>query len=176
MTVSVYHYHDRCCTTGSGGKTKSYTVVLPYVSRVSEQLRRVFMTYNITAYFKPMNTLRRFLVNPKDTIDKQNVVRPVCHIQCYDYEASYVGQTERSQNLYLQAHKRQSSVTYEVSHHVNVDKLHHSVSLDNVNILTVENKKFERGMNEVIHIHVSWHHHSTRTVGVSYFQQCGPTC
>ena len=38
--------------------------------------------------------------------------------------------------------------------HVNIEKLDHSVSLDNVNILTSKNKKFEREVKEAIHIRI----------------------
>ena len=35
----------------------NYPVVLQYVSGISEQLRRVFKSFDILAYFKPTNTL-----------------------------------------------------------------------------------------------------------------------
>ena len=37
-------------------KKRKYPVVLPHVKGVSEQLRRVFKSYNIPTYFKPSNT------------------------------------------------------------------------------------------------------------------------
>ena len=39
--------------------TKKYPVVLPYVREISEQLRSVFRSFDIPAYFKPTNTLRQ---------------------------------------------------------------------------------------------------------------------
>ena len=41
---------------------KKYPVVLPYVREVSEQLRSVFRSFDISAYFKPTNTLWQLLV------------------------------------------------------------------------------------------------------------------
>ena len=35
---------------------KKYPVVLPYVRGISEQLRRVFRSFDISAYLKPTNT------------------------------------------------------------------------------------------------------------------------
>ena len=40
----------------------------------------------------------------------------------------------------------------EVSKHINRDHPHHSISLDNVKILDVEQKRFERGVREAIPI------------------------
>ena len=63
-----------------------------------------------------------------------------------------IGETERYLKACFQKHKRPSSVNSEVSHQVNVFKPEHSVSLDNDNTLMVENKKFEMGVKESIHI------------------------
>ena len=93
---------------------KKNPVVLPYVKWVFEQLRRVFKSYDIPAYFKLSNTLRQLLVHPKDKVDKGKVVDPVNHIQCEDCDASYVRETEQSLKTHFQEHCRQSSVTSEV--------------------------------------------------------------
>ena len=65
-------------------------MVLPYVRRVSEQLRRVFRSFNIPAYFKPTNTLWQLLVWPKDKVEKGKVVGHVYHITCDDCDATYL--------------------------------------------------------------------------------------
>ena len=43
----------------------------------------------------------------------------------------------------------------EVSQHVHMGRLEHGVSLDKIKILTVENRKFERGVKEAIYIRVA---------------------
>ena len=63
---------------------KKYPVVLLYVRGISEQLRRVFRSFDIPAYFKPTNTLWQLLVWPKGTVEKEKVVGPVYHITCDD--------------------------------------------------------------------------------------------
>ena len=67
-----------------------------------------------------------------------------------------VGEREGSLKARFQDHRGLSSVNLEVFPPCEyIDKLDYSVILDNVNILTVENKKFERGAKEVIHINVT---------------------
>ena len=51
--------------------------------------------------------------------------------------------------------KRKGRVRSAVSQHVHMDRSEHGVSLDRVKILTVENKKFERGVKEAIYILVA---------------------
>ena len=79
---------------------------------------------------------------------------------------------ESNNNTPFQEHCRQSSVTSEVSQHVNIDKPDHDASLENVNILTVESKKLERGVKED-YFHILLAQTSLNTDDA---QQCGPTC
>ena len=69
-------------TTNKKPIRKQSPVVLAYIKRVSEQIRRVFKQYDILAYFKPMNTLLQLLVRLKDKILKEHVVGPVYQIPC----------------------------------------------------------------------------------------------
>ena len=43
-------------------------------------------------------------------------------------------------------------MTSEVSQHFNIDRPDSDVSLHSINIMTVENKKFERGVKEAVNI------------------------
>ena len=83
------------------------------------------------------------------------MVGSVYHISCDDCNATYVGETERALKTRFIEHRRKSSVGSEVSQHVHVDSPEHGVSLDRVNILSVENKKFERGVKDAIYIRVA---------------------
>ena len=73
---------------------KKYPVVLPYIRGISEQLRTVFRSFNIPAYFTPTNTHWQLMVQPKDKVGKWKVVGPVYHITSDDCDATYVGETE----------------------------------------------------------------------------------
>ena len=153
---------------------KKYPVVFPYVRGISEQLRKVFRSFDIPAYFKLINTLQQLLVQPKDTVAKGKVVGPVYHITCDDCDAMYVGETSTERSLLetqFSEHRRKSSVGSEVSQYVHVDRPEHGVSLDKVKILTAENRKFEKGVKEAIYIRAS-----TRMACTIFFQQCGLTC
>ena len=50
----------------------------------------------------------------------------------------YVGETERSLKAKFSEHQRPSSTTSEVSKHIHVDHLQHSVELENTEVLTIE--------------------------------------
>ena len=88
-----------------------------------------------------------------DKVEKEKVVGPVYHITYDDGDAKYVGETERSLKTRFLKHRRKSGVESEVSKHVHLDRPEHG-SLDKVKILTVDNRKFERGVNEAIYIRV----------------------
>ena len=134
---------------------KTCTVVLPYVKGVSEQLRRVFRSFDIPTYFKLTSTLQQLLVQPKDKVDEGKDVGSVYHISCDDCDATYVEETERARKTHFSEHCQKSSVGNEVSQHVHMDRPEQGVSLDRVKILTVDSKKFERGVKEAIYIRVA---------------------
>ena len=133
-------------------KSKKIPVVIPYVKGFSEQIRRVYGKYGIPTYFKPTNTLRQLLVKPKDPLSKENVVGPVYKVKCEEWDAVYVGETERSLKARFSQHQRLSSTTWEVFKHIHVDHPQHSVELDNTEVLTTEPRWFERGVKEAIYI------------------------
>ena len=118
------------------------------LERKKEHIRK----YDMPAYFKPTNTLQHLLVQcPKDKVEKGNVVDPVYHIVCGDCDATYVGEMEQLLKPHFLEHWRKSSVDSEVPQHIHVDRLEHGIGLDKVKISTVENKKFERRVKEVIY-------------------------
>ena len=94
-------------------------------------------------------------MRPKDKVEKGKVVGPVYHITCDDCDTMYVAETERSLKTRFSEHWRKSSVGSNVSQNVHVDSLEHGMSLDKVKILTVESRKFERGVKEAIYIRVA---------------------
>ena len=57
-------------------------VSLPYVSGLSEKLRRIFAGHGVNVSFKPDNKLRSILVHPKDKADKGDITGSIYHIPC----------------------------------------------------------------------------------------------
>ena len=139
-------------TTGVKRKDKKRPVIIPYSRGFSEELKRTFREYGIPTYFKPTNTLRQLLVHLKDPVGKDKVVGPVYKISCEECEAPYVGKTERSLKARFGEHRRPSSTTSEVSKHIHTDSPDFTIMLENMKILEVEHKWFERGVKEAIHI------------------------
>ena len=92
----------------------------------------------------------------KDEVINERVVCLVYH-SCDNCDESYIGEMARSLKSRCMEHRRPSSVNSEVSKHVNCDQSDHSISLDNVRILEVEPKWFERfrGMREAIQIWIN---------------------
>ena len=102
-------------------------VVITYIQEFLELLRWVFGSYDIQTYFKPTNTFRQLLVEPKDPVSKENMVGPVYKIKCQECDAVYVGETERSLRAWFNEHWQPSSTTSEVAKHIHVDYTQHSV-------------------------------------------------
>ncbi len=154
-------------------KKRKFPVVIPNIKGLSEELRRLFKRYEVPMYFKPTNTLRQQLVRPKDKLKKERVVGPVYQISCEKCPATSIGETERALKQRFLEHRRPSSVTSEVSHHVLLDHPDHSISMDDTKIMEVESKKLECRVKEAIHIRVT--HPSLNKDGEdTIYQVCGP--
>ena len=129
-------------------------VTIPYISGLTEPLRRVFKTYGISSCVKPTNTLRQLLCSPKDKTKKELVTGPIYHIKCEgpNCQAVYIGESERTLKTRFQEHKRPSNTTSEVYRHIHKDCPSHTVSLDSTKLLDKEPKWFERGVKEAVYI------------------------
>ena len=132
-------------------------VSLPYVSGLSEKLRRIFANHGVNVSFKPDNKLRSILVHPKDKADKGDITGSIYHIPCAGAEQScqdsYIGETERSLWTRFLEHRRPSSVSVsEVSKHLHVDTRGHSVDFKDTKVLDQEQRWLERGIKEAVYI------------------------
>ncbi|XP_078666122.1 uncharacterized protein LOC144908413 [Branchiostoma floridae x Branchiostoma belcheri] len=94
------------------------TVSIPYIKGISETLMRLYRSKGIQCQFRPVNTIRRNLVAPKDKIKTLDRSGTVYHIPCADCPATYVGESERPLRARLQEHKRPSCVSSPVVEHV----------------------------------------------------------
>ena len=70
-----------------------YTICLPYVSGVGEDLRRVCRKYDIRTAFSTVSTLRQQLTKVKDVDPLLSRAGVVYSIPCSDCEQYYIGET-----------------------------------------------------------------------------------
>ena len=68
----------------------------PYVSGLSETVRRVLRPLDIKVVFRPLHTLRHQLVHPKDPVPMDQRTGVVYQIPCSDCPKVYIGQSGKS--------------------------------------------------------------------------------
>ena len=94
-------------------------------------MRQVFGRDGIPTFFKLINMLRQLLVNPKDPVKN--------HCGTSVRVRSNVKSMRQHMSVRLKAmfneNRRPSSTTSEVAKHIHVDHPHHSVELENTEIL-----------------------------------------
>ena len=145
-------------SSNNTGTERRRCVVMPYIHRTSEHLRRIFQKHNVNVAFRPNRTLRQMLVHPKDKMKKGDICGAVYHIRCQGGEGvechdDYIGETERTLNSRFSEHRRRSSRdSSEVAKHVHVDQPGHGVNISNVKVLSKEPAWFERGVQEAVFI------------------------
>ena len=71
---------------------------------------------------------------------------------CDSCDAYYTAKTKTSPKAQVLEHRKSSFTTSEVSRHINIENPENHVDMDEVKVLTVEPRWFERGVREAIHI------------------------
>ena len=82
------------------------SVTLPYISGLSESIRRVLAPLAIQVTFRPYRTLRQELVHSKDPVPANRRKGVVYSIPCAECPHTYIGQTGRSLDHRLREHRR----------------------------------------------------------------------
>ncbi len=136
-------------------KDKRYNIVIPYVSGLSEKLRRIFNKQHIPVFFKPGNTLRQKLVHPKDRTphtQKSNLVNAVqCSKECNDL---YISETKQTLHKRMAQHTRANTSGPDTAVHLHLKEMAHSFEDSNVHILVREDRWFEKIIKEAIYVKV----------------------
>ena len=152
---------DRPSTRNTAsGETNKGTLVLPYIPKLSEELRRVFGAYGWQVSIKPTSNLRQQLVAPNDKTDKKDITGPLYLTRCQGKTSrgqcteTYIGETERSIKARFLEHRHPSSTSSEVSQHIHIESPGHNIDLQEVEILNREPRFVERGIREAIQIRV----------------------
>ena len=92
---------------------------------LSEKLKRAFTSTGVSISFKPLTTLRKALVFPKDktTLEKQSGV--IYSIKCKDCDSLYIGESGRKLEKRLTEHKsKAASSKLAIREHVERSKGH----------------------------------------------------
>ena len=96
--------------TGNG-QTNKVQATIPYVSGLSERVKKHLRSYGISASFKPGNTLHSKLVRAKDKQPKDKQSNLVYGLVCgeKDGKESYVGETKQALKARVNQHRRPST-------------------------------------------------------------------
>ena len=127
---------------------RQHAIGLPYISKLSEQLARIFKSYNILVYHKPTNTLSSLLIHPKDRTSK---CAAVYDIQCPKCDQHCIGEIARTLGTRIKEHLSCHQPLSAISEH----KLNtgHQCSMKDIKILHHEENWHRRKIKEVINIH-----------------------
>ena len=85
-----------------------YTVCLPYVSGLSENLRRVCRSFDIRTVFTTTSTMRQQLTRVKDRIPLLSLAGVVYRVPC-GCGMEYIGETKRTLATRLEEHQSATS-------------------------------------------------------------------
>ena len=82
------------------------SLTLPYIGGLSEAVRRVLRPLDIKVAFRPLRTLHRQLVHPKDHVPRDQNAGVVYQIPCSGCPKVYIGQSGRTLKHRLSEHRR----------------------------------------------------------------------
>ena len=130
------------------------TVVFPYVKNVSESIQRILTRLNIRTCFRPVRTLRQFLVHPKDQLPMSRVSRVVYSIPCQDCDKTYIGETGRTLEHRVKEHKRAYTSANSLNSAVAEYSLEHghSIKWGGAEVVSVIQRWYHRCFVESWHI------------------------
>ena len=81
------------------------SLTLPYISGLSETVRRILGPLHVRVAFRPHSTLRRQLVHPKDHVPMDQRKSVVYQVPCSECPKVYVGQSSRTLKHRLSEHR-----------------------------------------------------------------------
>ena len=127
-------------------------VPLPYIRGISEKLNRIFRDHGVNAYHKPINTIRSFLVHPKDKTPDCDKCGVVYKINCSDCKDTYVGETARAMSVRFDEHTTTDTSAPLTAVGEHTVKHKHEVDIDNVQIICREDHFWNRKIRESVEI------------------------
>jgi len=144
--------------TGDGNKhvnsnNKNYTLTVPYVSNVSNDIKRIVRNF-VNVRFTIPKKLDNVIKRGKDRLNNQQVTEVVYKINCNDCDKVYIGQTKRHLVTRIKEHrnniKNQSGNFSVVTDHRL--SFNHNFDWDNPNILHKEKNRKKREIAKMFYI------------------------
>ena len=90
-------------------KTPGKTIVLPYLSGLSEAAARIFRKFDRSVSFRPAEKLGQRLFKLKDKADPMKRAHSIYEIPCKNCEQVYIGETNRPLYIRKNEHQKETS-------------------------------------------------------------------
>ena len=135
----------------SNQSQKPYMVV-PYHKGVSESLKKTCGKHGIQVYFKGGKTIKSLLMAPKDQEPILNKSGVIYRFKCgrVDCDEEYIGESSRTFGERFREHQKAPSPIFD---HSNISG--HQVTIDNFNIVEMEDQNLSRTIKEALYIRVN---------------------
>jgi hypothetical protein len=167
--------------TESGGN-RDVQVVIPYVKGLSEACARIYRKYGAKTAMRPYQTIRSYVVHPKDKLEKEEISECVYCIPCKGCEKVYVGETGRNFGVRMSEHRkeverneetrytRSQKQTAEITTSKSAITDHarrenHVIDWEDSRVLTTENDRHARWIREAVAIRRTGSRAMNRDVG-----------
>ena len=127
-------------------------IVIPYYQGISESMKKTCSEYGVQVYFKGGNTIKNFLMAPKDQDAIQGKSRVIYRYQCdrVECDEEYIGESSRTFGERFKEHLKAPSPIYD---HYNT--IGHNATIDNFSIVGREDQNLCRWIKEALYIRVN---------------------
>jgi len=135
-------------------KNKIKWFTIPYIPRISEQIKHMIRIQNVRLAFYSRNKLDGIIRAQKDTLPIDSRKNVVYKIYCRECDASYVGQTSRQLKTRIKEHRnninwKSANPSVITKHRLNFK---HDFDWESVKILDNERYVGKRLISEMLYI------------------------
>ena len=144
-------------------------VILPYISGVTEKIRRSMKKRGIQCPARPHQTIRKMVVHPKDKIEDTDKCGVVYHLECQSCPQVYIEETGRKLSIREKEHReetdkvtsrrktRSTSISEDTSEFKSAISEHcrkhnHIMKWDSLKVIDREDNRYRRWVKESMHV------------------------
>ena len=109
VNYAIFEIYTSCCTLVPrklDDQTAPKILRTPYIRGLSEKIAKVCAPLGVKPVFRPKRTLKRELIQVKNTTPEQIQTGVVYEIPCKDCPEVYVGETKRTLKVRLSEHRQ----------------------------------------------------------------------